>query len=201
MNEALIEHKVVLGLDSFIIFPQLRLPWKPGDLTDRRSNVPDIGLGHLLPNGTQHLQGGAELKAAVEAMKNLPLPHSILDDGPFRVNMNSAYVQASDQVKSAIKMGAFPQGRVIHWIVAVGPYFAIRHFGPYDATHLATRGHRLNDSGDSAISEFLLQMKETMDARPVVGPLYRIGTKEAAIALHNYLTSTAELYASPDRMM
>jgi hypothetical protein len=51
MNEALIEHKIILGLDSFTIFPQLHLPWKPEDPTDRRSNVPNIALGCLLLDG------------------------------------------------------------------------------------------------------------------------------------------------------
>ena len=46
----------------------------------RRSNIPDIGLGRLMPDGARHLQGGAEQKAATEVMRNFPNPADIIKD-------------------------------------------------------------------------------------------------------------------------
>jgi len=42
-TEFLIEHKN--PGDRFIIYPQLSLKWKPQDESDRRAEVPDVGVG------------------------------------------------------------------------------------------------------------------------------------------------------------
>src|SRR6266511_2392349 len=143
MTEMIIEHRAILGR-RFIIFPQLRLYWNPQAHGDRRSNIPDIGLGRLLPDGTRCLQGGAEQKAGIEAMRNFPDPVDIVNDPTLRAAMHEATLQASDQVKAAIKNGALPHDVPVKWIVAVGPYFTIRQFGPFNEADLITRGHRVN---------------------------------------------------------
>ena len=70
-NEALYLHRATVPLGSFQVFPQLRLRWKPGDLTDRRSLIPDLGL---LPGGAFHLQGGIEQKRTLPEMSQFPAP-------------------------------------------------------------------------------------------------------------------------------
>ncbi|KIJ31760.1 hypothetical protein M422DRAFT_70811 [Sphaerobolus stellatus SS14] len=199
LTEMLIEHRVIRGR-PFILFPQLRLSWNPQMSSDRRSNIPDIGIGRLVDGG-KRLQGGAEQKAALKVMRNFPNAADIIDDLDVRRTFHDAQIQASDQVKAAIKNGALPCNIPIKWILAVGPYFTIQHFGPFDEAHLATRGHRPNDSGDAVVADFIESLKATRHSRPISGPLYRIGTPDAASAMHEYLFSleAMNLYNSTDR--
>jgi hypothetical protein len=115
-NEMLVEHKNFLGRGSFIIFPQLRLLWNPRKREDRRCDIPDIGIGRLTAAGTIHLQGGLEQKPALECMKNLPPPSDISNIDSLRAVINKAAVQASDQVKAALKNGCVPRNTAIKWI-------------------------------------------------------------------------------------
>jgi hypothetical protein len=143
-NQVLVEHKNSLGRGSFIIFPQLRLLWNPRKREDRRCDIPDIGIGRLTAAGTIHLQGGLEQKPALGYMKNLPPPSDIFNTDSLRTAINKAAVQASDQVKAALKNGCVPCNSAIKWIIACGPYFVIQEFGPYTADDLTTRGHKQN---------------------------------------------------------
>jgi hypothetical protein len=45
----------------------------------------------------------------------------------------------------------------------------------------------------------LKNMVDNATEMPIWGPLYLIGTREAAVAVHHYLTSGAVLYQSIDR--
>jgi len=194
INEMLIEHKQVLGRDSFIIFPQLRLPWNPEKLKDRRSNIPDVGIGRLMATGTRHLQGGVEQKVATDRMRGLPTPDSIVDDGDIRLEINRAAIQASDQVKAAVKNGTVPPNTAIRWIVAAGPYFIIRSFGPFSPAALTTRSHRPNDSGDAMLSDIAQELKDKASSIKIEETLHLIGTEKAAFAVHEYLISGRQLY-------
>lgn len=198
-NEMLVEHKNSLGRGSFIIFPQLRLLWNLRKREDRRCDIPDIGLGRLTAAGTIHLQGGLEQKPALEYMKNLPPPSDISNIDSLRATINKAAVQASDQVKAALKNGCIPRNTTIKWIMASGPYFVIQEFGPYTTDDLTTRGHKPNPSGDAVTAGALKNMVDNAREMPIWGPLYLIGTREAAAAVHNYLTSGMVLYQSIDR--
>ena len=86
----------------FVIFPQLRLRWNPNQSKDRRSDIPDIGLGRFTDTGTISLQGGAGQKAAIEIMRDLPPASSIVEHHSFRTVIDNGCVQAADQVKAAV---------------------------------------------------------------------------------------------------
>lgn len=200
MNEMLIEHRNT-RCRPFVVFAQLRIDWNPHDPEDRRSSIPDIGLGRFLPDGNKRLQGGSEQKKAIESMRDLPPPIVLLKDGEVREKMREAIFQASDQIKSAIKNGFLPYDETIQWITSVGPYFLIHSFGPFNEAHLITRTHRKNESGDSKITEFVSALKVRASFMPFNSPLYRIGTREAAFAVDQYLFSPRvdTLYTSENR--
>jgi len=139
-RQMLIEHQQLRPRGAFILCPQLRLLWNPVDPRDRRANLPDVGIGRLQPKGTVHLQGGAEQKAPIiPLMATLPCPDSIIDNSDLRRAVARAALQAADQVKAAIKNGAVPDHHSIEWIVAIGPYFIVRSFGPFSEAELDTR--------------------------------------------------------------
>ena len=59
----------------FVIYPQMNLKWKPQNTRDRRSEVPDFGLGNFtLPNSSPNfkLRCGIEAKRAIDIMTSLP---------------------------------------------------------------------------------------------------------------------------------
>jgi len=176
-NEALYLHSTTVPLGSFQVFPQLRLRWKPEDPDDRRSLIPDLGIGRLLPDGNFHLQGGVEQKRMVPEMSELPAPDANFEMD-VRLSFHAACQQAFDQVKAAIKNGHFPNDKRIQWVVAVGPYFIIKECGPFNEEDLGTRGHRPNPSGDFNVAEFLTALQRA-SYRPLGTPIYRIGTQEA----------------------
>jgi hypothetical protein len=182
-----------------MIFPQLRLLWNPRKPKDRRSDIPDIGLGHITDAGAISLQGGAEQKPALPIMNSLPPPLSIREDKSFRSVINAAIVQAGDQIKSAVKNGALPRNTAIKWIVASGPYFIICTFEPFSQDELTTRGHKPNPSGDTIIAQMIQNQKDNARQMPILEQVYLIGTEEAARAVHAYLLSGHELYSSTDR--
>jgi hypothetical protein len=198
-NEMLFEHKQLFPRESFIIFPQLRLLWNPRVSLDRQCDVTDIGIGRLLPSGGLLLQGGLEQKLATPEMKNLPDPFDAVNIPSVKGALNRASIQASDQVKSAIKNGFLPQNVAIKWIVAAGPYFVIQTFGPFIEDELSTRGHKPNPSGDFNISSMIQNMKDSANISPVLETPHLIGTQKAAKAVQNYLISSAALYNSTDR--
>jgi len=125
VTEMFIEHKFLLGWPSFVIFPQLTLPWNPRRPTDPRNNKPDVGFGRLTDTGAPWLQGGAEEKAAIAMMKGLPPPDEVSKDGKFRDLIQRATAQADGQVKAAVKNSAVPHDCPIKWVVGCGPYFII----------------------------------------------------------------------------
>jgi hypothetical protein len=164
-----------------------------------RSDIPDIGLGHITDAGAISLQGGAEQKPALPIMNSLPPPLSIREDKSFRSVINAAIVQAGDQIKSAVKNGALPRNTAIKWIVASGPYFIICTFEPFSQDELTTRGHKPNPSGDAIIAQMIQNQKDNARQMPILEQVYLIGTEEAARAVHAYLLSGHELYSSTDR--
>lgn len=195
LTQMLIEHQQLRPRGAFILCPQLRLLWNPVDRQDRRANLPDIGIGRLMPNGIKLLQGGAEQKAAIiPLMATLPLPSDIIDNTDVRHKVGLAALQAADQVKAAVKNGAVPDDQSIEWIVAIGPYFIVRSFGPFSEAELDTRGHRPNPSGDAIIAELLRVAHDTASITPIPEPLYLIGTSAAADVLETFLDNGNMLY-------
>ncbi|KAG6903311.1 hypothetical protein C0995_013064 [Termitomyces sp. Mi166 len=199
INEVLIFHKFALGSRSYIIFPQLRLLWKPASKHSKKALIPDFGIGRYTTHGRIRLQGGVEAKPPVSIMLNLPDPTSLEERHPvlIRDEYQRAILQASDQVKAAIKNKVIPPNTTIPWIVSIGPYFIIRNFGPYNADHLSTRGHRPNDSGDAPTLEALQQVVANASNVPLGTPIYLFGTAAAGIAMQDYLSSGLALYDIP----
>lgn len=157
-TEALCFHRTTLPLGSFQIFPQLRLRWKPGDPLDRRSLIPDLGIGRLRRDGIFHLQGGVEQKRMIQEMSQFPAPSDAELELIARYAFQTGCRQAFDQVKTAIKNSNLPNDRRIQWVIAVGPYFIIKECGPFTQADLETRGHRSNPSGDAAVTAFLADL-------------------------------------------
>lgn len=197
ITEMFIEHKFLLGRPSFVILPQLSLPWNPHRPTDLRNNKPDIGFGRLTNTGAPWLQGGAEEKAPITMMRGLPPPNEVTEDGDFRDLIQRATAQASDQVKAAVKNGAVPCDCPIKWVVGCGPYFIIRAFGPYNQDELTTRLHRPNDSGDWLMTDLNREVQTTARVKCIEEPVHLIGTSKAAEAVHEYLIEGMRLY-DPD---
>ncbi|KAE9385724.1 hypothetical protein BT96DRAFT_1006775 [Gymnopus androsaceus JB14] len=198
LNEALYMHKGILQQEhgvKFMIIPQLRIPWNPRKKSDKRHNIPDIGLGKLPRDGGIRLQGGAEAKVAVECMKSLPSPDTICQDSDFRNALSLASIQGGDQIKSAIKSGFLPDDLSIEWIVMIGPYFVLRYYGPFNEDELLTRGYRPNDSGDAKVSALIKEMKDEARVTTITDPIHILGTPEGAVALHNYLIRSTSLHA------
>ena len=157
--------------------------------------MPDIGIGRLLPNGIKHLQGSAEQKAAIiPLMTTLPPPSDIVDNTDLCHKIGLAALQAADQVKAGVKNGAVPDDQSIEWIVAIGPYFIVRSFGPFSEVELDTRGHRPNLSGDAIVGELLRVAHDTASITPTSKPLYLIGTSAAANVLETFLNNGNMLY-------
>ena len=162
--------------------PAIAATLEPHRPQDRRANLPDIGIGRLLPNGIKHLQKGAEQKAVIiPLMTTLPLPSDIIDNTDLRHKVGLAALQAADQVKAAVKNGAVPDDQSIELIVAIGSYFIVRSFGPFSEAELDTRDHRPNPSGDAIVAELLRVSHDTASITPISEPLYRIGTSAAQL--------------------
>jgi hypothetical protein len=81
LSDFLILHQKPLR--RFTIYPQMCLEWNPTDPQDRRAEVPDLGLGTLLPPDTTpffKLRCGVEVKRASQSMLPLPPPGELIDD-------------------------------------------------------------------------------------------------------------------------
>jgi len=192
-----IEHRNVLPRGTFLVFSQVRLPWKTHD---RRSDTADYNFGRFDDEGHLSCFGGAELKQAHECMQGLPNPQVLINNEDIRYAFTRASIQAQDQVKSAIRNGALPCKCEIPWIVAVGPYFVIEIFSPTSDAELNTRSHKPNeDSGDEDILSMISNIKSNAKFMPLPGSLYRVGTVKAAKAFHQYLTNGILLYDNNDR--
>ncbi|KAF8315781.1 uncharacterized protein EI90DRAFT_3087371, partial [Cantharellus anzutake] len=91
----------------FVIYPQMNLKWKPQDVRDRRSEVPDFGLGNFTLPTTGHplfkLRCGVEAKRALEIMAPLPPANLIMSDLDVKSMFHSLSFQAQNQAKAAYK--------------------------------------------------------------------------------------------------
>lgn len=187
-------HQHIIGLTEFSVFSQARFPWNPEKPLSRKHNIPDLCIARIGPSAHIRLQGGAELKAAILSMASLPSADSLNSDSDFTSTVSLAKMQATDQVKAAIKNNALPN-TTIRWILSIGPYFTIIELGGFSEAELATRGHRPNDSGDFEVSQIIADNYLQDLNEPFRGKIYRLGTAEGAIAMHKYLVDGLQLYA------
>ena len=98
-------HKTPL---RFTVYPQMHLKWKLDEETDRRCEVPDLGLGNFtLPGVTPRfkLRVGVEAKRGIAVMATLPRPESIITHPAVELAFREVYFQAEDQTKAAYKNG------------------------------------------------------------------------------------------------
>jgi hypothetical protein len=187
ITEALILHKK--PMDRFVIFPQLSIPWNPSKIKDKRSNLPDFGIGNFYDDPPYiRLQGGIEVKGPTELITRLPSPDVVSKDKEVMSILHAATFQAEDQAKAAIKNEKMPNKPLL-WLMFIGPYFTIIQLGGFSEGELSTRSHKPNDSGDFVESIKILIRK---DSDPVVHDLYLLGTPEAAAKLEYYINFRPE---------
>ena len=177
LNEMLEEHRRLRQRGDFLIFPQLQLRWNPRNPRDLRSNLPDLGLGHLIPpDGHLYIQGGTEHKRPIlPLMSGLPPLATVHRNSEAHDAFASAIKQTSDQMKVVIKNGAAPQDKVISWIISVCPYFIVKSFGPFNQAVLDTREHRPNPSGDVQVTKAIEKAME-QDRSEIKEPIHLICT-------------------------
>ncbi|TFY83348.1 hypothetical protein EWM64_g655 [Hericium alpestre] len=175
------------GGQTIGFFPQLMLTWNPEKHGDRRSTVPDLGVGIYCDYFPFILlRGGFEVKDAFpEMMTGLPEIKTVGDDPTLKADYHVVYDQAEDQVKCAIKNKLLPNDEPVFWFISWGPYFLKVKFGPFTKPQLDTRASKENDSAD-------WRTKNDIELRTMdyTRPLYRIGTRKAANVIKQFLRDT-----------
>jgi hypothetical protein len=189
ITDFLLEHKV--PSDRFVICPQLSIPWNPANPFDRRREVPDMAIVNF--NLADHpilyrLRLGIEAKRPVPVMANLPLPDLIQDEVVVRSAFHTARFQAENQAKAAYKNEriANPLGGV-PWLLFVGPYWALEHFGPFTAEQLTVRSRKTSDSGDFLASE---ELEAALAGAPDPVVLQLLGTAASVTRIEEILVAT-----------
>ncbi|KAF8523319.1 hypothetical protein BU17DRAFT_74982 [Hysterangium stoloniferum] len=177
--------------ERFVIYPQLSLKWKPDDPQDKRSEVPDVGIGNFTLPGTAPpfvLRFGVEAKRAVQAMHVLPPPQSLLGDRKVLLTFHRLFFQAKNQAKAAIKNHYPINGNTVDWILLVGPYWRTCTFGPFSEVELTVRGHKPTESADFVET---LEEQARMATPPLALPnLFLLSTAISRDHLHALLAKT-----------
>jgi len=178
--------------------PPLALPWKPGEIPDRRREVTDFGVGNLTLNGPPYfkLRIGAEVKRALPIMTDLPAPSAIEDGIEVKSAFHDLYFQGEDQAKAAIKGGFnFPNRPQVPFFLFVGPYWTSVSYGPFSEAKLTVRTHKPSASADwKETSRAMLRLKSNPSRRT----LHLLGTTQSAIAMGQVIATT-DGYAAPLR--
>ena len=183
-----------LRLHRFTVYPQMNLKWNPQDVQDRRSEVPDFGLGNFtlpgcLPNFK--LRCGIEAKRAIDVMVSLPPADSIKGNYTVATLFHSLSFQAQNQAKAAYKNRYPLSDNGIQWILLAGPYWMPKSFGPFSEAESTVRAHKISDSSDfEATIELLHQIQSTP---PELDELYLLGTQKSFTRLEEIIASTDQL--------
>ncbi len=175
----------------FAIYPQMSLKWKPHEPKDRRSEVPDFGLGNFTPPGyLPHfkLRCGVEAKRADHAMASLPPASSIMGLANIASLFHSLSFQAQDQAKAAYKNDYPFSHNGVDWILLIGPYWLHKKFGPFSEAESTVRAHKTSDSEDFEESLKLLELMRS--PAPILNELYLLGTEESSNRLERVIAST-----------
>lgn len=199
-TEFLMAHKDLQ--EHFVIYPQLSLKWKLDDPQDKRSEVPDVGVGNFTLPGTVPtfmLHFGVEAKRAVQAMHLLPPAQSLCEDREVLLTFHRLFYQAKNQAKAAIKNQYPINGNTVDWILLVGPYWRVCMFRPFLEAELTVHGHKHTESADfietleeqarmatpplALLNLFLLSTTKSRDCLQALLVL----TDPAATALNNQL--------------
>lgn len=146
-----------------MIYSQLSLKWKSDIKEDRRSEIPDLGVGNFTTVGEAppfKLRFGVEAKRSIEEMNGLPPPSSIIDSDQVRAAFHTLYFQVQDQAKAAIK-GQYPMlGCTVQWILLIGPYWVPVEFGPFTEAELTIRSHRKESPSGDWLAQVIINMQK-----------------------------------------
>jgi hypothetical protein len=169
----------------------LRPEDEEGQLRDRRSEVPDIGLANFtLPGELPHfkLRCGVQVKSATGIMASLPPANSIIHDPELVLQFHDLSFQAEDQAKAAYKNGYPLSDKGITWILLIGPYWLPKTFGPFSEDESTKKSL---GSADFEATMGLLRGKN--GPPPELEELYCLGTPESYTRLEEIIASTDEL--------
>lgn len=171
----------------FTLYSQMALRWTPNQVMDIRSEVPDVGLVNFRRNRAFIFRLGVKSKRMRRVMVNLPSTRKVEGDKEVRIALHSAYFQAEDQAKAAVRGDHAPQQRPIDYLLFVGPYWTHVTVGPFTEAQLTVRTHKVSDSGDFWET---LQATKRLEADPPSRKLFLLGTVESAIKMEEVITST-----------
>jgi len=178
----------------FAIYPQMSLKWKPHDPQDRRSEVPDFGLGNFTPPGVLphfKLRCGVEAKRADYIMASLPAASSIMDSLSIASLFHSLSFQAENQAKAAYKNGYPLSDNGVDWILLIGPYWLPKRFGPFSDAENTVRAYKMSDSAD--FEETMNLIERIRNPPSPLDELYLLGTEESYTRLEQIIASTDQL--------
>jgi hypothetical protein len=184
-------------LRRFTIYPQMNLKWKPTDQQDRRSEIPDVGLGNFMPPGIFpffKLRCGIEAKRAIRVMSDLPPPESLMTASDVMSAFHTLFFQAQNQAKAAYKNKYPLSNDGIQWILLVGPYWLPRTFGPFSEPESTVRAHKVSGSAD--FDETMKLLEDMEGPPPEIQELYLLGTPESFTRLEEIVAYT-DVLAQP----
>ena len=190
-TEFLIQHKD--PGHRFTVYPQLSLKWKPEEETDRRAEVPDVGVGNFTSPGTIpsfKLRFGVEAKRALDIMVSLPAAASLVTNDDVVTAFHRLSFQAKNQAKAAVK-NHYPisQGAAtVQWILLIGPYWTPVTFGPFTDAQLTVRAHKTSSSEDW--KESARERKRAAGPPAALSELFLLCEKASSQRLEGIITST-----------
>jgi len=120
-------------------------------------------------------------------MADLPPTNIVEDDDEVRFALHTAYYQAEDQAKAAMRGDHAPRQRPMDYFLFVGPYWTHVTVGPFSEAQLTIRTHKPSGSGD--FRETVLAAQR-LNAVPSWRKLFLLGTAESAIKMESVITST-----------
>jgi len=184
-------------LERFVIYSQLSLKWKPDVKEDRCSEIPDLGVGNFAVGAMPpfKLRFGVEEKRAIEEMRGLPPPSSMINNNAVRFAFHSLYFQAQDQAKAAIK-GQYPLlGGTVQWILLIGPYWVPVVFGPFAEAELTVRAHKKESPSGDWLAQVSLNRERDGSPRPL--PELNLLCDDSSFARLEQIISATDAHAQP----
>src|SRR4051794_13275506 len=129
----------------FVLYSQMTLRWNPDRVYDYRSEVPDIGLVNFRRNRPFIYRLGVKSKRMTSMMMHLPSTNIMEEDKEVRFALHTAYYQAEDQAKVAVRGDHAPRQRPMDYLLFVGPYWTHVTVGPFTEAQMTVRTHKPSD--------------------------------------------------------
>ena len=171
----------------FTLYSQMTLRWNPDLVRDYRSEIPDVGLVNFRRNRPFIFRLGVESKRMTSIMTHLPPSNIIENDDEVRFALHTAYYQAEDQAKAAVRGDHAPRQRPMDYFLFVGPYWTHVIVGPFSEAQLTVRTHKPSGSGDFREAVFA---NKRLAAPPSWRKLFLLGTADSALKMESVITST-----------